>query len=114
MYGLYAARLLRLVDRFKSLEIAQNAEGRPRRGEMLEGVPTHEASGRIDHSVCELKQLGERVEHPSGNPVACSGASSGVQQKQRYYSKSRKKLHPEIEPQIVGPAPHQEAKYADC
>src|SRR5215510_6854148 len=113
MYGLYAARLLRLVDRFKSLEIAQNGEGRPRRGEMLEGVPAHEASGRINHSVCELKQLGERIEHSRGNPVTCSGAFSGIQQKQRYYSKSRKKLHPEIEPQIVDPAPQQQADQAD-
>src|SRR6516165_63138 len=91
-------------------------------GSQVEGEPTVRYRARAATEACgtasrnraiELEHLGERIEPPGDDPIMCSGIFGGIQEKERQHRKRGKKLYPEVEPQVVRPAPQQQAEHAD-
>jgi hypothetical protein len=87
------------------LEISQDRITRCRCREMFQCVSPKNISGRKHRLVGEFERLGEQVEHPGDNPIACADVLTRIQQKKQYYRDAGKELNPEVEPQIVAPAP---------
>src|SRR6516164_2707243 len=95
------------------LEISQDREAGGCRRQVLEGVSAQQISGRVNCPIGELKHLSERIEHPREDPIMCTAVLRRAHQEQQNHCETGKKLNPEVEPQIIAPAPQQQAEQAD-